>query len=308
MSNDTGPPIDHALRSDLQGRVAVVTGASSGLGHRFARVLHGAGAHVVLAARRADRLAELADELGERVTTAQVDLSIAADREHLIEKAAAVAARIDVLVNNAGYGTPAAAEDELLEHFVMTLEINLVAVFHLSQLAGRHMIEAGRGSIVNISSVLGMVGAAPVKEVSYCAAKGGVVNLTRALGAEWGRKGVRVNSIAPGWFPTEMTQEQMFDDPGGSDFINRNTPMGRGGRIHELDGALLYLAGDASTYVTGQVLAVDGGWLRAEPVVSSGAVRQDRLSPSPVYRRTQRGRVGASTRGASRRGPSRASR
>ena len=106
-----------------------------------------------------------------------------------------------------------------------------------------------------------MVGSAPVKEVSYCTAKGGVVNMTRALAAEWARKGVRVNSIAPGWFPTEMTQEQMFDDAAGMAFIERNTPMARGGELHELDGALLFLAGDGASFVTGQTIAVDGGWL-----------------------------------------------
>lgn len=245
----------------LDGRVALVTGASSGLGHRFARVLHTAGAHVVISARRRDRLRELADELGERVTVVPADLTDAGSREHLVDAALGPAGRIDVLVNNAGYGTVAAAEDETLEHFSYTMDINLVAVFHLSQLVGRHMIEAGHGSIVNVASVLGLVGAAPVKEVGYCAAKGAVVNLTRALGAEWARKGVRVNAVAPGWFPTEMTKEQMFDDTAGLDFIRRNTPMARGGEVSELDGALLFFCSDASSYVTGQVLAVDGGWV-----------------------------------------------
>ena len=122
------------------------------------------------------------------------------------------------------------------------------------------MLAAGRGSIVNIASILGLVASAPMKDASYCASKGAVVNLTRQLGCEWGRKGVRVNAIAPGWFPSEMTQADMFDDDKGADFVARNTPMGRPGGVEELDGALLFLASDASTYVTGQILAVDGGW------------------------------------------------
>lgn len=245
----------------LDGRVAVVTGASSGLGDRFARVLHGAGATVVVAARRAERLEALAADLGGRVVVVPADLTVAADRERLIEAAFDVAGRIDVLVNNAGYGVPSPAESESIDRFEQTMDINVTAPFHLAQMAGRHMLAAGSGSIVNIASVLGLAASAPIKEVSYCASKGAVVNLTRQLGCEWGRKGVRVNAIAPGWFPSEMTQAEMFDDEGGQSFIVRNTPMGRAGELAELDGALLYLAGDASTYVTGQVLAVDGGWL-----------------------------------------------
>jgi len=253
--------LDQSSLFRLDGRVAVVTGASSGLGDRFARVLHAAGATVVAAARRADRLDALADQLGEGLVPVTVDLTDVDARESLVETALGVTGGIDVLVNNAGYGVPVAAEDEPLEHFTRTLDINLVAVYHLSQLVARPMLAAGTGSIVNIASVLGMVASSPIKEASYCASKGAVVNLTRQLGCEWGRKGVRVNAIAPGWFPSEMTQEEMFDDASGLAFITRNTPMGRGGELDELDGALLFLAGDASTYVTGHVLAVDGGWL-----------------------------------------------
>jgi hypothetical protein len=245
----------------LDGRVAVVTGASSGLGDRFARVLHAAGATVVVAARRADRLDELAHQLGDRVVAVPVDLEDAGARESLMDRAAAVTGRVDVLVNNAGYGVPYPAESEPLEHFERTMTLNVTAGYHLAQLAARTMLPAGRGSIVNVASVLGMVASAPIKEASYCASKGAVVNLTRQLGCEWGRKGVRVNALAPGWFPTEMTQEEMFDDESGLAFITRNTPMGRAGGLDELDGALLFLAGDASSYVTGHVLAVDGGWL-----------------------------------------------
>jgi len=244
----------------LDGRTAIVTGASSGLGDRFARVLHAAGATVVVAARRAERLAELAADLGDRVLAVPADLSVEADRERLIAAAFELDGRLDVLVNNAGASRPVPAESETLSQFDAALAINLVAPFHLSQLAARHMLAAGTGSIVNIASILGLVASAPMKDVTYCASKGAVVNMTRQLGCEWGRKGVRVNAIAPGWFPSEMTQAEMFDDEGGAQFVARNTPMGRPGTPDELDGALLYLAGPASSYVTGQVLTVDGGW------------------------------------------------
>ncbi len=256
----TTSPIDVSGAFGLDGRVAVVTGASSGLGDRFARVLHAAGAHVVVAARRHDRLEQLVAELGERATAVAADLTLAEDRIRLIDVATAISGRVDVLVNNAGRSEPTPAEDETVEHFVDTMDLNVVAPFHLSQLAAASMLAAGRGSIVNIASILGMVASAPMKDASYCASKGAVVNLTRQLGCEWGRKGVRVNAIAPGWFPSEMTQADMFDDDKGADFVSRNTPMGRPGTVDELDGALLFLASDASTYVTGQILAVDGGW------------------------------------------------
>lgn len=246
---------------NLTGRVAVVTGASSGLGDRFARVLHAAGAHVVVAARRAERLERLAADLGDRVTAVAADLVDPDHRVRLVETALEVDGRLDVLVNNAGHSDPTPAEDETLEHLDATMGINLTAPFHLCQLAGREMLARGDGSIVNVASILGLVASSPMKDASYCASKGALVNLTRQLGCEWGRKGVRVNALAPGWFPSEMTQEDMFDDERGADFVRRNTPMGRPGRTEELDGALLFLAGPASTYVTGQVLAVDGGWV-----------------------------------------------
>jgi len=256
----SGAPVDLSGLFALDGRVAIVTGASSGLGDRFARVLHAAGAHVVVAARRADRLDALAGSLGERVTTVTADLTVAADRERLVEVAGSVTGTIDVLVNNAGHSNPTPAESETLDHFVDTMDINLVAPFHLCQLVGRSMLARGTGSIVNIASILGLVAASPMKDATYCASKGALVNLTRQLGCEWGRKGVRVNALAPGWFPSEMTQADMFDDEGGAAFVVRNAPMGRPGAPDELDGALLYLAGPASSYVTGQILAVDGGW------------------------------------------------
>jgi NAD(P)-dependent dehydrogenase (short-subunit alcohol dehydrogenase family) len=244
----------------LDGRVAVVTGASSGLGDRFARVLHSAGAGVVVAARRADRLETLADELGrDRALVVPCDVASDDDCERLVSATLERFGRLDVLVNNAGVGVTAPAEHEPLDDFRRAVAVNLTGLFVLSQLAGRAMIAAGSGTIVNVASVLGLVASTPIKQASYCATKGAVVNLTRELACQWARKGVRVNALAPGWFLSEMTA-LMFEDEGATAFVKRDCPMARAGEPHELDGALLFLASDASSYVTGQTLVVDGGW------------------------------------------------
>ena len=252
--------IDPGAYVRLDGKVAVVTGASSGLGNRFARVLHAAGATVVVAARRLDRLEALAEELGERVDPVQCDVAVDDDRVRLVQGTVERHGALDVLVNNAGVSTPAPAEDESVDEFRRVMEVNVVGLFHLCQLAGRHMLARGDGSIVNVASILGLVASAPIKQASYCASKGAVLNLTRELAAQWGSKGVRVNAIAPGWFPSELTGG-MWEDEKSMQFIQRNTPVRRGGDEHELDAALLFLAGSGSTYVVGHVLTVDGGWI-----------------------------------------------
>ncbi|GHH25443.1 SDR family NAD(P)-dependent oxidoreductase [Streptomyces lanatus] len=249
----------------LEGRTAVVTGASSGLGARFAAVLAGAGATVFAAARRLERLRELADD-DPRIYPVGCDVAREEDRVRLAETAFAVTGRFDVLVNNAGAPGAVRAEDESADDFAAVLAVNLVAPFHLARLmaestdpdAGADGDAAGR-SVVNVSSVLGLVAGAPLGGASYAASKAGLIGLTRELAGQWGPAGIRVNALAPGWFHSEMT-EGLFADDRSRRWVERGTMLGRGGRPGELDGALLFLASDASSYCTGQVLTVDGGW------------------------------------------------
>jgi NAD(P)-dependent dehydrogenase (short-subunit alcohol dehydrogenase family) len=242
----------------LDRKVAIVTGASSGLGHRFSRVLHAAGATVVVVARRADRLADLVEQMPGSMAVA-ADLTIAEHRERVVADTLAAHGRVDILVNNAGIGHKVAVEDEELDTFRQAMELNVTALWHLSKMCSPSMIASGGGSIVNIASMLGHVGSTPVKQAHYCASKGAVVNLTRELALQWARKGVRVNALCPGWFPSEMT-EGMDSDEGSQRFITQTSPIPRMGYDHELDGALLLLASPASTFMTGQSLIVDGGW------------------------------------------------
>ncbi len=247
----------------LDGDLAVVTGASSGLGARFARVLTAAGAQVVITARRADRLAALAQDLPGAVVVPG-DITAPDTRGLVVETAIATATarglRFRVLVNNAGIGVVTPAEDETLAEFTGVMDVNLTASFHLAQLAGHHFLDRGDGSIVNVASMLGLVASAPIKQANYVASKGAVVALTRELGCQWARRGVRVNALAPGWFPSEMTQASMFDDARSMEFVARNCPAARAGAEDELDGAVLFLASRASSYVVGHTLVVDGGW------------------------------------------------
>jgi NAD(P)-dependent dehydrogenase (short-subunit alcohol dehydrogenase family) len=242
----------------LDGKVAVVTGASSGLGDRFARVLDAVGARVVVAARRADRLEALAADLHDAVVV-PADLSLPADRERLAAAAMEACGRLDVLVNNAGIGGKVSLEDEPLDDFRGVMEVNVTAIWHLCQLLVKPLAADGGGSIVNVASMLGHVGSTPVKQASYCASKGAVVNLTRELALQLARRNVRVNALCPGWFQSELTAG-MESDEGALGFIRANGPMPRMGDAHELDGALLLLSTDAGTFMTGQSLIVDGGW------------------------------------------------
>lgn len=243
----------------LDDKVVLITGASSGLGARFARVASAAGATVVVAARRAERLAELVDELDD-AHAVEVDLTAPGGPEACVARSIELAGRIDVLVNNAGISQVAPALDFSTEDFRHEIEIDLVAPFALARDVARDAITNDRSaSIINIGSILGEVGGGKLRVPGYAAAKGGLHNLTRELASQWGRKGVRVNAIAPGWFETEMN-DAMFSDGGGQAYMESGAAMGRPGIEGELDGAMLYLASDASSFVTGHVLQVSGGW------------------------------------------------
>jgi NAD(P)-dependent dehydrogenase (short-subunit alcohol dehydrogenase family) len=244
---------------DVSGKVIVVTGASSGIGRRMVTLLHDTGAEVIAAARRKDRLQALARE-HPGVIPFVCDVTKDDDCEGLIEHAVDLYGRVDVLINNAGFGRNQRAEEETPEQFREVVGVNLVAPFVLTHFAAIKMLDQPTGgAIINIVSIFGIVGLGRIPQTSYAASKAGLVNLTRELSAQWARKGIRVNAIAPGWFPSEMTDPLISTEEGRA-WIERMTPMGRAGRDGELDGAVLFLASDASSYVTGCILPVDGGW------------------------------------------------
>jgi NAD(P)-dependent dehydrogenase (short-subunit alcohol dehydrogenase family) len=247
---------------DISGRVAVITGASSGLGVTFAEGLAAAGAKVVLAARRHERLTELVAKLesqGSDALAVRCDVSEIDDVDRLVSATMDRFSRLDILVNNAGIANVAPAEEETPDAFRKVMDVNVTGPFICAQRCARIMLEAGKGSIVNIASMMGMVGIGVIPQAAYNSSKAAVINMTRELAAQWAKRGVRVNAIGPGWFPSEMTEE-MFTNETNTKFINRRTPLKRGGKPEELLGPLLLLASDASSYMTGQTLIVDGGW------------------------------------------------
>jgi NAD(P)-dependent dehydrogenase (short-subunit alcohol dehydrogenase family) len=240
----------------LNGRVALVTGASTGLGARFAEVLHDAGAHVIVTARRDDLLKELARRCGERTDALAGDIVDAHHRRALIDLVARYG-RLDILVNNAGVCDTGSLEDQTLDDLRHVVDVNLIAVVELSRLAIPLLRAARRASVINVSSMYGVVaskGAMP----GYNATKAALLNLTRHLAALLGLDGIRVNALAPGYFPTELTG--FLTDPTLVEAVRDNTALGRAPEVDELDGPLLFLASDASSYVTGHTLVIDGGW------------------------------------------------
>jgi NAD(P)-dependent dehydrogenase (short-subunit alcohol dehydrogenase family) len=246
-------------RFRLDDRVVVVTGASSGLGVAFAQAFAEAGADVVLGARRVDRLPEtgaLVEAAGRRYAYEQTDVTDPEQCTRLVEKAVASFGRVDVLVNNAGLGWAKPASRETPAEFLRVLDVNLNGAYWMAQAFGRAVDVSRGGAIVNISSVLGLrPGALP--QAAYAASKAGLIGLTRDLAAQWtGRKGIRVNALAPGYFPTEMTDEM---DDSEAEMVKMITPAGRLGDPAELAAVGVFLASPAASYVSGVTLAVDGG-------------------------------------------------
>ena len=233
-----------------------MTGASTGLGARSARVLHQAGAQVLVTARRADLLGELARECGERIEMMPGDITDAAHRQALAARLASHG-RLDVLGNNAGICDEGPIEEESLEDLRQVIEVNLVSVLDMCRLTASLLWAAPAASVINVASMYGIVSSrGPM--AGYNATKGALVNLTRQLAAQWGGRGVRVNALAPGYFPTELTGH--LADADFARFIRERTLLGRTPALEEIDGPLLFLATAASSYMTGQVLVIDGGW------------------------------------------------
>lgn len=253
------PGIPEALRRfDLSGRIALVTGASAGLGEGLARGLASAGARVAVVARRYDRLVKLADEIGGMAIGCDLlDLALIGE---IVPQIAGELGGPEILVNVAGnIFSHEPAEREPLEMIRQTLDLNLIAPFRLAQEVFPHMLAAGRGSIVHVSSISGHVGVPGIPQASYAASKLGLSGLTAELAVQWARYGIRVNTVAPGFFRSEIT-DRMYDDERSLAWLQRNTPLPYTGTVDDFVGAVLWLVSDAGRYVTGQTVVVDGGW------------------------------------------------
>ena len=247
---------------NICGKVAVVTGASSGLGRQFALALAREGANVAILARRVEKLEKVKEEveaLGVECISVMCDV---VDNESIKSAVATVVerfGRIDILVNNAGVGTGAPAEIQEDSIWNMTINTNLNGVYFVAREVGKVMIKQNYGKIINIGSIHSTVSMNGSPISAYCASKGGVAMLTKALACEWAKYNITVNAIGPAYFESEMT-DQVINTPEFAQAVMAYCPMGRVGKTGELDGAVVYFASDASSYTTGQLLTVDGGW------------------------------------------------
>jgi len=245
---------------DLSGKVAIVTGTSRGLGQYFGRALARAGADLVITSRDASRLTQFQEEieaLGRKALPVKLDVLNPGDIENMVKAAMDEYGRIDILVNNAGLNIRRPAAEFPWEDWDTVLNTNLKGAFFVAQAVGREMIKRSYGRIINIGSctcVFGMEGIGP-----YCASRGGILQISRSLAAEWGRHGITVNVLAPGWFKTAQNKV-LYDNKPWVAYITDRIPLGRPGKPDDLDGTVIFLASDASAYVTGQIILVDGGF------------------------------------------------
>jgi NAD(P)-dependent dehydrogenase (short-subunit alcohol dehydrogenase family) len=245
---------------DLTGRVAIVSGGSMGLGRQMAEGLAEMGANLVLCARKKERCEEVAEGLrsrGVRTLALGCDVRDRAAIQEVVDEALAKFGRIDILVNNAGVSWGASVEEMTLEQWDRVLSTNLTGTFLFCQAVGKTMVAQGSGKIINIASVAGLGGgSAELQAIGYHASKGGVIAFTKDLACKWAPHNIQVNAIAPGWFPTHMSGWVIENR---KDSLLAKIPLGRFGGDHDLKGAAVFLASDASAYVTGHVLVVDGG-------------------------------------------------
>jgi gluconate 5-dehydrogenase len=247
---------------DLKEKIAVVTGASSGLGVLFALALAKQGADIAIVARRVEKLEDVKtriEALGVRCLPVQCDVSKSANIKQAVNKIKEYFGTIDILVNNAGIGMFGPAQEQSDELWETMMSVNLNGVYYFAREVGKIMIEKKYGKIINIGSIHSTVAMTGLPLTAYCTTKGGVEMLTKSLANEWAKYGITVNAIGPAYFPSEMT-DNVLESEDFQKVIKANCPMGRTGRDGELDGAIIYFASDASSYTTGQLLLVDGGW------------------------------------------------